>query len=256
MNNGKELTAAVPLRIQIRGFPAATSVIKLSVVMPVYNEAGTIREILHRVRGARAYLGADLEVVLVDDFSTDGTRDILKTEETVDGTRILYHDRNRGKGAAIRTAIPAVTGDIVLIQDADLEYDPLDYPRLIRPVMEGRAKVVYGSRFLGRPRSMSAVHRAGNRLLTLVTNALYGSYLTDMETCYKVFAADVIRGLHWKSDRFDFEPEVTARILKRGYRIAEVPISYNGRAHLDGKKITWRDGFAAIYRLVWYRFGD
>lgn len=233
---------------------------KLSILMPVYNERETIQEILSRVEAVKLD-GITKEIIVVDDGSTDGTRDILRQEEKrperTNEVKILYHEKNRGKGAAIRTAIENATGDIMLIQDADLEYDPRDYPNLLKPILEGRAEVVYGSRFLGGPRkAMLFWHAAGNWLLTLVTNILYDTILSDMETCYKVFTADVIRSIPLRARRFELEPEITAKVLKRGYRIYEVPISYTGREYEEGKKITWRDGFIALWILIKHRFVD
>jgi glycosyltransferase involved in cell wall biosynthesis len=227
--------------------------LKLSVIMPVYNEVATIHTILERVRSTPI----EKEIIIVDDGSTDGTRDVLRDEMSEKETRVLFHARNQGKGAAVRTGISEATGDIILIQDADLEYDPRDYPALLAPIEEGRAKVVYGSRFLGGPRkAMLFWHAVGNKLLTLVTNVLYDSILSDMETCYKVFSSDVLKSLPLRAKRFELEPELTAKVLKRGYRIYEVPISYTGREFDEGKKITWRDGFKALWTLVKYRFVD
>ncbi len=223
----------------------------LTVVMPVYNERVTVAEIIRRVRAASVPL--DLEVVVVDDGSSDGTEQILKAIE--DSTvRVLTHPVNRGKGAAVRTGIGRATGDIVLIQDADLEYDPDDWPVLLDPILKGKANVVYGSRFTGARKNMLLTHWVGNRFLSLVTNLLYATTLSDMETCYKVFDRRVLDGITIVSDRFDFEPEITAKVLRRGFRIYEVPISYAGREPEEGKKITWRDGFAALRALVKYRF--
>jgi glycosyltransferase involved in cell wall biosynthesis len=225
---------------------------KLSVIMPVYNEEATIQEILKQVRA----VGVVDEIIIVDDGSTDRTRELLKTEENQPGTIVIYQARNQGKGAAVRTGIDRAAGDILLIQDADLEYDPRDYPMLIRPIVEGRVKVVYGSRFLGPRKAMMFWHMLGNRMLTLLTNVLYNAILSDMETCYKVFRADVIKGIPLRSKRFEFEPEITAKVLKRGHRIFEVPISYYGREYDEGKKITWREGPKAMWTLIKYRFVD
>lgn len=225
---------------------------KLSVIMPVYNEEATIQEILQQVRA----VGIVDEIIIVDDGSTDRTRELLKTEENQPGTIVIFQARNQGKGAAVRTGIDRAAGDIILIQDADLEYDPRDYPMLIRPIVEGRVKVVYGSRFLGPRKAMMFWHMLGNRLLTLLTNVLYNAILSDMETCYKVFRADVIKGIPLRSKRFEFEPEITAKVLKRGHRIFEVPISYYGREYDEGKKITWREGPKAMWTLIKYRFVD
>nr|WP_040666069.1 glycosyltransferase family 2 protein [Nitrolancea hollandica] len=222
---------------------------KLSVVIPVYNEVNTIRQILEQVRGVE--IPYEKEIIVVDDSSTDGTREILADEEARNqDTRILYHRENRGKGAAVRSGLATVTGDVVIIQDADLEYDPRDYAKLLRPIEEGRSKVVYGSRFLGEHKAMYFWHSVGNKSLTLVTNILFDTTLTDMETCYKVFTADIARGLRLTSDRWGFDPEITAKILKQGHRIYEVPISYTGREFWEGKKISWRDGMTVLVTLV------
>ena len=225
---------------------------KLSVIMPVYNEKDTIEEILRRVRS----VNIDKEIIVVDDFSTDGTREILQQLADGGDLRVIFHPKNRGKGAAIRTALEHAAGDIIIIQDADLEYDPAEYRRVIRPILKGRAKVVYGSRFLGEHKAMYFWHQVGNKLLTLVTNVLYDTTLTDMETCYKAFLADVIKPIKLRANRFDFEPEITAKVLKRGHRIYEVPISYAGREFHEGKKISWKDGVVALYCLIKYRFVD
>jgi len=228
---------------------------KLSVIVPVYNERNTVVEVVRRMRAVELPDGIEREIIVVDDGSTDGTRDVLRQlgDSTV---RVLAHEGNRGKGAAVRTGLALATGDYVLIQDADLEYDPEDWPRLIAPVTRGRARVVYGSRFTGERRNMLLLHWIGNRMLSLVTNVLFNSTLSDMETCYKLVDRSLLNGLELRSDRFDIEPEITAKILKRGIRIYEVPISYMGREFDEGKKITWRDGFAALWTLVKFRFGD
>jgi glycosyltransferase involved in cell wall biosynthesis len=226
---------------------------KLSVIVPVYNERNTVVEILRRMRAVD--LPVDREFIVVDDGSDDGTRAVL-TQLGDSTTKIVKHPTNRGKGAAIRTGLEHVTGDLVLIQDADLEYDPEDWLHLLAPVLKGRARVVYGSRFTGEHRNMLFLHWCGNKMLSLVTNLLYNTTLSDMETCYKLFDRDVIRDVIVKSDRFDFEPEITAKVLRQGVRIYEVPISYAGREFDEGKKITWRDGFAALYALVKFRFVD
>jgi glycosyltransferase involved in cell wall biosynthesis len=223
----------------------------LSVIVPVYNERTTVAEIIRRIRAVD--LPMALEVIAVDDGSSDGTDKVLAAlaDSTV---RVLVHPVNQGKGAAIRTGLGAVRGDLVLIQDADLEYDPDDWPRLLDPVLKGKARVVYGSRFTGERKNMMPLHWIGNRFLSLVTNVLYSSTLSDMETCYKLFDRRVLEGITVQSDRFDFEPEITAKILRRGHRIYEVPISYAGREMADGKKITWRDGLGALKALVKFRF--
>ena len=228
---------------------------KLSIIMPVYNERETLREILSQVR-AVDLAGIDKEIVAVDDGSTDGSRDILAQEAAVGDLQVFYHDVNQGKGAGIRTGIEHASGDIILIQDADLEYDPRDYPAMIRPIIERRVTVVYGSRFLGPRKAMLFWHMLGNKLLTLTTNVLYNTILSDMETCYKCFRADVVKGIPLRSRRFEFEPEITAKVLKRGHRIFEVPISYYGREYHEGKKISWRDAPLAFWTLIKYRFVD
>lgn len=228
---------------------------KLTIVIPVFNEAKTIRTILKRVQGAK--LPVKKEIIIVDDFSTDGTRDILKE---LKGVRVFYHPRNRGKGAALRTGFEHATGDIITVQDADLEYDPNEYAKLLKPILEGKANVVYGSRFKGRPFSYQAVaiptHYIGNRTLSLITTLLYGQWVSDMETCYKMFTRQVLKRLNLKADRFDIEPEITAKILKKGFRILELPILYRPRKWNEGKKINWRDGIKAFYCLIKYRFRD
>jgi glycosyltransferase involved in cell wall biosynthesis len=223
----------------------------LSVIVPVYNECATVGEIIRRVRAATVPLAVD--VMVVDDASTDGTDKVLAA--LVDsGLHVITHERNMGKGAAIRTALGHAHGDLVLIQDADLEYDPDDWPRLLEPILKHKATVVYGSRFTGERKNMLLLHWIGNRFLSLVTNVLYSSTLSDMETCYKLFDRRVLEGMVLVSNRFDFEPEITAKVLRRGYRIYEVPISYAGREVDEGKKITWRDGFGAMKALVKFRF--
>jgi len=226
---------------------------KLSVIVPVYDERNTVVEIVRRMRAVE--LPVDLEIVIVDDGSTDGTRDVLR--QLADSTvRVIVHEVNRGKGAAIRSGLAQVTGDLVLIQDADLEYDPEDWPKLLGPILRGKARVVYGSRFTGERRNMLFLHWVGNRFLSLVTNVLYNTTLSDMETCYKLFDRSLLDTITLRAQRFEFEPEVTAKLLRRGIRIYEVPISYTGREFDEGKKITWRDGFIALWTLVKYRFKD
>ena len=223
----------------------------LSVIVPVYNERTTVAEIVRRIRAVDIPLA--VEIVVVDDASSDGTDKVLSAiaDSTV---RVLRHPVNRGKGAAIRTGLEVARGDLVLIQDADLEYDPEDWPKLLDPILRGKARVVYGSRFTGERKNMLPLHWIGNRFLSLTTNILYSSTLSDMETCYKLFDRRVLEGITIESDRFDFEPEITAKVLRRGHRIYEVPISYAGREAAEGKKITWRDGFGALKALVKYRF--
>ena len=229
----------------------------VSVIVPVYNEAQTVRELLARVRAVELGPGISREIIAVDDASTDGTIASLRAEEAADpGTYVIAHPHNRGKGAAVRTGLAAATGDILLIQDADLEYDPRDYPALLRPILEGRAQVVYGSRFLGEHKAMYFWHTVGNKSLTLVTNILFDTTLTDMETCYKVFTAEVARSLRLTSERWGIDPEITAKILKQGHRIYEVPISYNGREFWEGKKISWKDGFHILFTLLRYRVSN
>ncbi len=227
---------------------------KLSVIIPIYNERDTIKEILRRVRSVD--VGIPKELVLVDDYSRDGTRDMLAEEAGAPDVRLAMHAVNMGKGAAVRTGIQQATGDILLVQDADLEYDPNDYPALLQPILDRKTKAVYGSRFLGERKDMTFSHAFGNRLITVVANLLYGTNLTDVETCYKVFTSEVKERIHLKANRWGFDPEITARILKSGYRIHEVPIRYAGRAHDEGKKISWRDAFTVLWALVKYRFVD
>jgi glycosyltransferase involved in cell wall biosynthesis len=236
---------------------------KLSIVMPVYNEIGTLSEIVRRVRAVKlavdvgygvdngSVIEFDREIVIVDDGSTDGTRDILKKLEGKPDVIVALHERNQGKGGAVRTGLQHASGDVLLIQDADLEYDPRDYPALLKPIVEGRSKVVYGSRFRGGPtRTMFFWHMIGNHFLTLVTNILFNTILSDMETGYKVFTREVAEQLDLRSPGWGFDPEITAQILKQGYRIYEVPISYTGREFEEGKKISWRDGLTVLWTLV------
>jgi glycosyltransferase involved in cell wall biosynthesis len=226
---------------------------KLSVVIPIYNERESLPIILERVRKTPF----EKEIILVDDGSTDGTREDLEKmrEYREEDVRIFFHEKNRGKGAALRTGFKEVAGDIVIIQDADLEYNPEDYGRLLEPILDGRADVVYGSRFLGGPhRVLFFWHFMANRALTLISNMLTNLNLSDMETCYKVFRADVIKNLELTSDRFNIEPEITVKLARAGFRIYETPISYSGRDYAEGKKITWRDGLPAVWALLRYRF--
>jgi len=245
--------------------------IRYSVLMPVYNEAQTLETIVRKVRSLHnmtleitpvteietRHITLEQEIIAVDDGSSDDSLAILRRLEAEGLLKAVAYERNQGKGAAIRTAIQHATGEIMLIQDADLEYDPREYPTLLQPILEERTKVVYGSRFLGGPRkAMLFRHMLGNKFLTLLTNLLYDSIISDMETCYKVFRREVLAGVPLRARRFELEPEITAKILKRGYRIYEVPISYNGREYHEGKNITWRDGIPAIWTLIKYRFVD
>ncbi|MBK5091886.1 MAG: glycosyltransferase family 2 protein [Actinobacteria bacterium] len=225
---------------------------KLSIIIPAYNERNTIKEILRRVRAVD--LGEiEKEIIVVDDGSTDGTGDILKLEED-STTRVIRHDVNRGKGAAIRDALPQATGDYIIIQDADLEYDPEDFRIMLAPVLKKKADVVYGSRFTGEHRDMLYWHWLGNKFLNFVTNVLYNTTLSDMETCYKLFSRDSLKGIEIESEGFEVEPEITAKLLRKKVRIYEVPVSYAGREYDEGKKIVWMDGFKALWSLIKYRF--
>jgi glycosyltransferase involved in cell wall biosynthesis len=233
----------------------ANSVLKdplLSVVMPVYNERHTIDEIIRRVLA----VNLRIELIVVDDCSTDGTSAMLDALQSELHFKLLRQPVNQGKGAALRRGFAVVTGDLVIIQDADLEYSPEEYPELIELICQGRADVVYGSRFLGRHRVFLFTHYLGNRLLNIVTNVLYNTMLTDMETCYKVMTVEVLRSLTLHSNGFGIEPEITAKVFKRGYRVYEIPITYDGRGYKEGKKITWRDGFVALWVLLKYRFTE
>ncbi len=242
---------------------------KISILIPVYNEQETLRELLRRVRAVDLSLNdsrivyvdgpveLEKEIVIVDDGSNDDSPEILRGEAAKGDLTLVLHERNQGKGAAVRSAIDAASGDILLIQDADLEYDPRDYPDLLLPIIEGRADVVYGSRFLGGPRkAMLFWHMVANKLITLLANLLFDAILSDLETCYKAFRADVIQNIPLRSRRFEIEPEITAKVLKRGYRIYEVPISYTGREYQEGKKIGIMDAFEAVWTLLKYRFVD
>lgn len=226
---------------------------KLSVIIPVYNESKSIEEILRRVQAT----DMATEIVVVDDGSVDGSRDILKKLDGKKRVRVIMHEKNQGKGAAVRTGMDAATGDVLLIQDADLEYDPRDYPILLKPIQEGIADVVYGSRFLGGPRRVAMFwHMVANYMLTFMTNILYNTILTDMETGYKVFRRKVVQDMPLHSKRFDFEPEFTAKVLKRRFRIFEVAITFNPRDYSEGKKIGLKDAFEAVWTLLKYRFVD
>lgn len=225
---------------------------KLSVVVPVYNEKATIHTILERIEQTEF----DKEIILIDDYSTDGTREILQNEYAAKH-KLLLHQRNMGKGAALYTGFEHVSGDVVIIQDADLEYDPAEYGKILEPIIQGRADVVYGSRFLGGPhRAIYFWHYAGNKLMTLLSNIFNNINLTDMETCYKAFRAEILKDMKFKSQRFGFEPEFTAKVARRKLKIFEVPISYYGRTYEEGKKITWKDAITAVYCIIKYRFFD
>jgi len=224
----------------------------LSVVMPVFNELATVEEVIRRVLA----VPLRIELVVVDDCSTDGTRDLLAKLQGELGFVLLLQQRNQGKGAALRRGFEVVTGNLVVIQDADLEYSPEELPQLIALICEGRADVVYGSRFIGRHRVFLFTHYMGNRFLTFLTNVLYNTMLTDMETCYKVMRTEVLRSMTLESNGFGIEPELTAKIFRRRLRVYEVPISYDGRGYDEGKKIGWRDGVVAVWVLLKYRFGE
>ena len=225
---------------------------KLSIIIPVYNERASLEELLAQVKAAPTK--HEKEIIVVDDCSRDGTRDVLPRHDGADGVRVFYHDVNRGKGAAIRTGQQHVTGDVVIIQDADLEYDPAEYPKLLAPIEDNRADVVYGSRFVGSEahRVLYFWHMVANKGLTLLSNMFSNLNLTDMETCYKVFRADVFKRIKIEEDRFGFEPEVTAKVARLGVRVYEVGISYYGRTFAQGKKITWRDGLRALWYILKY----
>jgi glycosyltransferase involved in cell wall biosynthesis len=226
----------------------------LSIVIPVFNEKNTLLEIIKKIDNLPSNLKR--EIILVDDGSTDGSRDILKNLESRSDVKVIFKEKNTGKGDSLKVGFKNSRGDYVIVQDADLEYDPQDYIKLLKEIEGKEDTVIYGSRFTGNYKDMSALHYYGNKFLTLFTNLLYGVWLTDMETCYKLFPGDFIRKLELKANRFDFEPEITAKIIKNKYKIIEVPINYFGRTHFEGKKITWKDGFNAIWSLIKYRLYD
>lgn len=229
---------------------------KLSVVIPVYNEKATLQELVKRVKAVQI-AGVEKELILIDDASKDGSTNLLRTmQQEQPDLKVYFKEVNTGKGASLRLGFEKTTGDYIIVQDADLEYDPQDYKILVEALTKHNAQVVYGSRFSGNYEHMMGLHYIGNKLLTLLTNLLFGVALKDMETCYKLIPGDFVRKLKIHSNRFNFEPEITAKILKSKMRIIEVPISYSGRTFSEGKKITWKDGFSAIYTLVKYRFVD
>jgi len=244
------VSAPVPARSQARRAPLADPL--LSVVMPVYNERATVEEIVGRVLA----VPLRIELVAVDDASTDGTRDLLQKLARERGFKLLLQERNRGKGAAVRRGVAEAAGDVIVVQDADLEYSPEEYPELIDLIVRGKADAVFGSRFIGRHRCFLFTHYLANLFLNLVTNVLYNTTMTDMETCFKAVRADLLKSIELKSDRFGIEPEITAKLFKRGARVYEVPITYEGRDYSEGKKISWKDGFPALWTLVKYRFTE
>ena len=224
---------------------------KITILIPVYNEVNTLMPILEKLESIDFY-GLEKEIILIDDYSTDGTKELYKNLNY----KVLYHEKNMGKGASLRDGFKEATGDIVTIQDADLEYDPEDLLPLVKVVLDNEADVAYGSRFMNidKSKNFMLTHFLGNKMLTIITNILYGATLTDMETCYKVFKSEYVKHLDIKSNRFDFEPEITAKVLKQGARLKEVPITYVARGFKEGKKISWKDGFAAIFALIKFRF--
>ena len=224
----------------------------LSIIIPIFNEKDTILELLNRIK--KVGLKKEYEILMIDDGSTDGTREILEKIKNEKNYKVIFKEKNSGKGESLKLGFKKAVGEYVIVQDADLEYDPKDYLKLLEEILKHKKTVVYGSRFMGNYKDMSSLHYFGNQLLTFITNILFGVRLTDMETCYKLFPRELIQKLKLRASRFEFEPEVTAKIIKKGYKIVEVPISYAGRSHSEGKKITWKDGFSAIFSLVKYRF--
>jgi len=225
---------------------------KLSVIIPTYNEKATILQLLDKVEKVKLPQNIQKEIIIIDDYSVDGTREILK--KLGDQYNIVYHDKNRGKGAAIRTGLEKASGDFIIIQDADLEYDPNEYGKLLQPILDNEAQVAYGSRFLNKHSPRYKLFYLGNKFLSLLFSILYGQKISDMETCYKVFSREVLKNIAIESNRFNFEPEITAKIVKAGYKIKEIPISYQSRSFKEGKKIGWRDGISAIWTIIKYKF--
>jgi len=227
---------------------------KLSIIIPVYNEKDTIEKILQKLESVKI-AGISKEIIIVDDCSSDGTKEILsKIQKKHSSYKVFYHSKNMGKGAAVRTGLKEASGDYLIVQDADLEYDPQDIVRLMDPITKGKAEVVYGSRFTGEHRNMLFWHMVGNKFLSLVTNILYNTTLSDMEVCYKLFTKESLDGINLKQNRFGFDPEITAKVLRKNIRIYEVPISYTGREFSEGKKISWKDGFKILWVLFKYRY--
>jgi len=251
-----DVGTAVSSRRKRRGINLDVVEMKLSIIMPVFNEKKTIEEILRQLTAVKIPK-VDKEIIVIDDQSTDGTRKFLeRVKKKLSGLKILYHTQNLGKGAAVRTGIQQASGEMFLIQDADLEYDPRDIPKLVKPIQEGKAEVVYGSRFTGERRNMLFWHMMGNRFLTFLTNLLYNTTLSDMEVCYKLFTRKALKNVKLKENRFGFDPEITVKILKKGIRIYEVPISYAGREFEEGKKVRWYDGLRILWVLIKYRLVD